>query len=478
MVEPTTVSSAGPPLVVDLDGTLLRTDALWECLVRLLRHRPWKATLIPLWLLQGGRAYVKARLAAETGLQADGLPLREELVRWLQAERQRGRRIILATAAPPSVGESVASRTGLFDAVMTSTDVNNLRGRQKLQRIRSLLGAEPFEYVGNSRADIPIWSAAVAAHIVGTPRFIGRMRRLFPEGRDFPQPLRWQVLLKVLRPHQWLKNLLVFVPIVLAHRLLEWQLWEMAVLAFVALSLVASGLYVFNDLMDVEADRRHPRKRRRPFASGELPLWVGVVLTPVLVAAGAIVAWLGLPQRFWLVLGLYAAASVLYSFWLKMVPLVDVVVLAGLYTVRILAGGWATGVPLSGWLLTFAIFLFLSLAFLKRYVELRTTAEAELPRRGYAVEDEALVRSFGTASGYLAVLVFVLYVNSPVVAQLYEQPQWLWLSTPLLIYWVAHLWMQAHRRQMSDDPLVFVLRDPVSYAVAVGLGLILLLASG
>ncbi|MCS7170412.1 MAG: haloacid dehalogenase-like hydrolase, partial [Candidatus Kapabacteria bacterium] len=241
MVAQARVMSQLPTLVVDLDGTLLRTDALWEGLLHLLRNRPWRLLGLLLWLPRG-RAYVKARIAAESRPAVELLPYREELLRWLRTERQRGRRIILATAASHGIGEMIAQQTGLFDAVITSTDTVNNRGREKLRRLRQIIGEEPFEYVGNSMVDTPIWAAATAVHVVGTPRFVRRVRRRFPAGHDFLQRWSWRPFLRLLRLHQWLKNLLVFVPIVLAHRLSEWQLWGMAALAFVALSLVASGL--------------------------------------------------------------------------------------------------------------------------------------------------------------------------------------------------------------------------------------------
>ncbi|GBD07659.1 Decaprenyl-phosphate phosphoribosyltransferase [bacterium HR21] len=462
------MSQSLPPLVVDLDGTLLRTDTLWESFLGLLRRRPWRILWMPFWLLQG-RAVLKVRLLAEALPDIEYLPLREEVLQWLQAERCRGRRLILATASPASVGQVLAQRLGLFEAVVGSSDTLNARGKAKLALVRQYLGELPFEYLGNSWADFPVWAGAVEAHVVGTPRFIRRVRRHFPRGRDFPQPLRWSALLGLLRPYQWVKNLLVFLPMLLAHRVLEGALWGKAIAAFAALSLVASGLYVVNDLLDVEADRHHPRKRFRPLARGDVPLWVGMVMAPLVFGMGFGIAGAVLPPLGVLAVGLYGGLSAAYSLWLKTLPLLDVLALAGLYTVRVLAGGWATQVPLSGWLLTFAIFFFLSLAFLKRYVELRALGGAELPRRGYTSQDEALVRTFGIASGYLAVLVFVLYLNSPAVVTLYREPRWLWLSVPLLLYWIAYLWLSAHRGRMPDDPILFVLRDPVSYIVAAGL---------
>ena len=271
-------------------------------------------------------------------------------------------------------------------------------------------------------------------------------------------------LIRALRLHQWSKNVLVALPLLAAHRALEPELLARAALAFLAFGLVASGLYVLNDLVDLEADRRHARKRSRPFASGALPASTGMALVPVLLGAGVAVALL-LPRGFQAVLAGYLAATAAYSFALKRAVILDVLLLAGLYTSRIFAGAFATGVPVSEWLASFSMFLFLSLALLKRGSEIVETAQA-LHGRGYLASDREPIFGMGVASGYLAVLVLALYVSSSEVRVLYSRPAWLWALCPLVLYWVSRLWLRAHRGEVQDDPLLFAIRDPASWLVA------------
>ncbi|MEM8598984.1 MAG: UbiA family prenyltransferase [Bacteroidota bacterium] len=291
---------------------------------------------------------------------------------------------------------------------------------------------------------------------------------------------RGRALVKAVRLYQWVKNGLIFLPMLMGHRLLDAEVWLSAGLAFLALSLCASGTYVLNDLLDREADRLHPTKRHRPFASGALAPEVGYVLAPALVAMGFALAVWQLPAAFTAVLGLYLLTTVAYSYVLKRMPLVDVLVLAGLYALRVFAGGAATGIPISQWLLSFSLFFFLSLALLKRYAELRileTNIEARANKRGYQVDDLSMLRNFGTTSAYLAVLVLALYLTSPEVTVLYQMPALLWLLSPLLIYWQMRIWLLAHRGQMDDDPILFTVKDPASYLVFGGIAALLVAAT-
>ncbi len=289
-------------------------------------------------------------------------------------------------------------------------------------------------------------------------------------------------VLRALRAHQWIKNLLVFVPVLMAHRVLDAPAMTAAACAFLAWCLCASSVYVVNDLLDLEADRRHPHKRRRPLASGALNKKTAAVLVPVLLLPGLALAFLLLPPLFGLALLLYLSLSTAYSLFLKRLPIVDVMVLAGLYTLRVLSGGIAAGVAVSPWLLAFSMFLFLSLAFVKRYTELRMTAaddaHGETSRRGYAREDMELLKSFGTSSGYLSVLVLALYINqSREVTLLYRSPWALWLIGPCLLYWVTRVWLLASRGRMHDDPVVFTVKDPVSYALGAVIAALIVVAS-
>jgi 4-hydroxybenzoate polyprenyltransferase len=285
-------------------------------------------------------------------------------------------------------------------------------------------------------------------------------------------------MLKVLRPHQWVKNLLVFVPLVTSHRLFDAASLPPAFLAFLAFSLCASGVYVINDALDVEADRQHPRKKNRPFASGELPLSMAVVLVPLLLLSAFTLAVFALSGGFALVLLLYLATTTAYSIWLKREPVLDVILLSGLYTLRLLAGGVAVGISVSAWLLSFSLFLFLSLALMKRFSELQLVAngQGKVVRRGYRSDDMAWLQAAGFASAYLTVLVLALYINSDDVRVLYRRPEMLWGLCPLAMYWVTRLWFTAHRGRLNDDPIVAAATDPASYAVAV-LGAFVLMAA-
>ena len=283
-------------------------------------------------------------------------------------------------------------------------------------------------------------------------------------------------LLRALRIHQWVKNLLLYVPVLLDHRIFDPGSINRATMAIAAFCFAASGGYVLNDLLDLEADRRHPTKRNRPFASGALPPILGVALIPVLfgIALWA-AASLGRPEFLELLL-LYMILTGAYSAFLKRLAVVDVLLLAGLYTLRVLAGVEASQVRFSTWLLAFSTFLFLSLAFLKRYTEVRgLDGEVNLQarRRGYQREDREWLSSLGSASGYLSVLVLALYINSEQVVALYSRPLLVWLVCPLLLYWIGRMWLLAFRDQIHEDPIVATVRDPTSYLVGALVGLTL-----
>lgn len=285
---------------------------------------------------------------------------------------------------------------------------------------------------------------------------------------------------KALRFHQWLKNILVFLPLLLAHQVGHWAIWSSALLAFVSFSLCASSVYLLNDLLDLPADRQHPRKRLRPFASGDLPISQGLLLIPTLLLSAFAIAVLLLPPVFVLVLAIYYAITVTYSFWLKAVVLIDALLLAALYTIRIIAGMAATQIGVSFWLLAFSIFLFYSLALVKRYSELlslRRRGQLTTHGRGYHVEDLVMLMGFGVASGFLAVLVSAFYIDSTKVRILYHHPAFLWAVPPILLYWVSRIWLITHRGGMHDDPVVFAAKDKGSWAVATVIGGLLLLAA-
>lgn len=465
-------SQPEPPLLVDLDGTLIAGDTLWESLLILIRRRPW-AVLAAVGWLGHGRAGFKARVADAVAVEGADLPYRAEVLEFVRAEKARGRKIVLATAADRRVAEAVAAHLGLFDAVIATEAGVNARGEGKLAAIRAALGEGPFDYMGDAACDEPILRAARRRHLVRPDR---GLRAAFAEeltadrssliGQVTVGQRLWAGFL-ALRPHQWSKNLLLAVPMVVGHRLGDGWRWGMLAAAFVTFCLASSSVYLINDLFDLAADRRHPRKRHRPLASGLISIPEGLMAAVLLAAAAVLAAAVALPAGFAALLGLYLLTTAAYSLALKRLAVIDVLVLAGLYTLRIVAGGVATDVFPSFWLLTFSAFFFLSLAFGKRCAELRLGDPSDgLVSRGYRREDAELVTTLGPTSGYLAILVFCLYVNSEAVRALYDQPELLWLLCPILLVWVTRFWLKANRGTLHDDPVVFALKDPLTYAAA------------
>lgn len=459
--------AADLPLVVDLDGTLIRSDLLVESAVGLLRQAPLQVFSLPVWLLNG-KAHLKAALAERVALDATVLPYHPELLGWLRAEKQRGRRLILATASHQRYAEAVAAHLQLFDEVWASDGDTNLAGRHKAARAVAAFGERGFVYAGNAEPDLAVWAQAAAAVVVSDSARLqaaaaqrAPLERAFPGGTGGLMP--W---LKALRLHQWMKNLLVLIPLLAAHRFTDIAGWLASGTAFLAFGLTASSVYLLNDLLDVEDDRHHRSKSRRPFAAGTLPMLHGLLAVPLLLGGAALLA-ASLPPRFGLALGSYFGLTLAYSLWLKRQMMVDVMALAVLYTLRIIGGTFAVGLALSFWLLAFSMFMFLSLALLKRYSELialRQAGDLQGARgRDYQVEDIELLAGLGSAAGYCAVLVLALYVNNPPAEGLhYSQPKLIWLMCPVLLYWISRAWILAHRGQMHDDPVVFALRDTPS----------------
>ena len=458
------------PLCVDLDGTLIRSDVLMESFLLLIKLRPWMIFVIPFWLLRG-RAALKYEIAHRVDLDAKTLPYQENLIGFLKDERTKGRTLILATAAHRKIAEGIAEHLGIFTVVLATADGINLVGRVKRDALVERYGERGFDYAGNSRADLHVWAMARQAIVVNPRKGVLQGATVCcPVSHTFKdeQP-HWSMYTKAVRAHQWLKNLLVFVPMLMAHRMTGIHLWADVLLAFISFSLCASSVYLFNDLFDLPADRLHPRKHKRPFASGDLSIIQGLLLTPVLLLAAFAIAISWLPLAFSLVLAAYYALTVSYSLWLKSVVILDAVILAGLYTLRIIGGAAAIGIGASFWLLAFSIFLFFSLALVKRYSELlalRQRGQLTTHGRGYHVEDLVMLMGFGVASGFLAVLVSAFYVNSTKVQALYMHPTVLWPVSPILLYWISRIWLITHRGGMHDDPVVFAATDKGSWVVA------------
>jgi 4-hydroxybenzoate polyprenyltransferase/phosphoserine phosphatase len=464
--------TAAPAIVVDLDGTLTPTDTFLESLVQLSRRSPASLLRLPLWLIQGRAAFKKA-VADLTEIPVERLPYRESLLAYLRAERAAGRRIILATAANDAVAHAVSAHLGLFDDVIASTGRLNLKGHAKLAACREKVG-DRFVYAGDSPADIPLWKAAQAAILVGVaPGTADAVRSQVPIEKEFPREkaaiVEW---LRALRVHQWLKNLLLFVPLFTAFLFDDVRLlWTMAV-AFVAFSFAASTTYVVNDIWDLEDDRAHPRKRLRPFASGKIPITHGLLAAALLLLSGLVLAS-AVSADFLHMVVLYLGVTVAYSWILKHYVLIDVLTLSLLYTFRVLAGSVAIGIETSSWLLAFCSFMFLSLAVGKRCSELIAIdllGRAGLQGRDYRVSDLSVLRPLGLAAALSAVVVFGLFISDPENQARYATPQLLWFVAIELTYWLGRLWVKISRGEVHDDPVVYAVRDRTSLLTVLAIG--------
>ncbi len=478
LIEP--LAAARVPLVADLDETCLRTDSLIESVFVLARTKPLSLLKLPGWLLKG-RAYLKQRLAEMAMPDIHMLPHRAEVVEFLRAQKQLGRSIILATAADERLAREVARDVGLFDAVIASDGKINMSGEHKRDRLVQMFGYRGFDYIGDSVRDTAVWSTARRA-LLATPshRLAARVARVTPvEMISFSPSAGWQDYLHALRPLHWVKNGLVFVPLVAVHRIFEAELLVRASMAFVAFCLCASGLYLLNDLLDLPADRRHPHKKERMLASGRLSLAHALLMLPLLlVSAFGLACYLSM--GFASVLAIYAVLMIAYSMRLKDIPLVDVLVLAVGYALRVAGGSAATGVQISAWLLTFCVFLFFSLALIKRYAEL-IVLEAEptvkpVQARGYLAIDKVILVAQGIASGYLAVMVLALYTNTEISHRLYARHEYFWGICLLLLYWVSYLWIAVNRGRIQDDPVIFALSDRRSLWTIAAMGVFAVLA--
>lgn len=468
------------PLCVDLDGTLVKTDTLVQALLLLIRTRP---AAFPALLRRaaGGLAAFKRRVAQAVALDPAALPYNPLLLSFLKNEREKGRELILVTASDEGPARTVAAHLGLFSDVMASDGVTNLKAGRKRDALIGRFGKGNFDYAGNASDDLAVWEAASGILAVNPSPPVRRALKGRPVQFFDDRPPVWRSWLRALRVQQWMKNSLIFLPMILAHALTDPALYIRALAAFFSFSFAASAVYIVNDLLDLHADQHHPRKKNRPFAAGNLDLSGAVVAVPLLVLASAGVSLL-LPADFRVILLLYLAATTLYSWYLKQLALLDVLTLAGLYAVRILAGTAAYGVETSTWLLALAIFFFVSLALVKRYAELLEASHerAETVRargRGYRTADLPLLAGFGAGSGCVAVLVLALYISSDKVMQFYQTPGWLWLLCPVFLYWIARVWLLAGRGELSDDPLDFAARDPQTWIIGLISATILTLGS-
>ncbi len=468
------------PVCVDLDGTLVKSDTLIDSLLLLVRTYPLRSLQAPLWL-KGGKAALKARIGSYVQLDPEHLPYNRELLAYLHDQHALGRKLYLTTGADGNLATRISNHLGIFEEVLASDGTTNLTGGNKLESLKKRFPEGGFDYIGNAPPDVPLLEHAGEAMVANPSlslRALLRSRKIPVTRRFEDQAAPHKVFLKAIRLHQWAKNILIFVPLILAHSL-KLPLLLDALVAFFCFSLCASATYIVNDLLDIEADRRHPKKRLRPFASGDLPVAGGVAIIVLFMAlslTGA--AFLSRDFLGWLLL--YLATTLSYSLYLKRVVLIDVILLSGLYTLRMLAGGAATDVIFSPWLAAFSIFLFLSLAMVKRFSELqniRARGNTLSNGRGYLIADIEQLRSFGTSSAYASVVVFAFYIYGAGTAGLYKHPSRMWLMTPLLILWLSRVWLLASRGELDEDPVIFAVTDRMSLLIGAAVVLIAILAT-
>ncbi len=468
------------PLVVDLDGTLIHTDMLHESTLRVLRDNPLLLLCTPYWLSQG-KAALKRHLSRRIDFDPRFLPYNLELLDWLKQQQSQGRTLILCTASDHQIALAISEHLGIFDEVMASNGKINLAGKHKAEALERRFGVTGYDYAGNSQTDLAVWKHARQAVVVNASEKVTKQaHKICDIERVFlPLPKRLSTGSRVLRVHQWMKNGLLFVPLLAAHQIANTEAWLVLILAFFSFSLCASSVYIVNDLLDLESDRKHPRKRNRPFASGLVPVSMGAALVPLLLLASFVLAqYVGGYFVPWLLF--YFVLTCAYSWRLKSLMLLDCLTLAVLYTLRIVAGAAAVSMGLSFWLLAFSVFLFLSLAFVKRYAELEVQilqAKEKAHGRGYYTSDASLLQTMGITSGYAAVIVLAFYLNSEAVMQLYKTPEIMWGTVPVMLFWISWMWMKAHRGEMHDDPLVFAVKDKASLLAGLAFSAILALGA-
>jgi 4-hydroxybenzoate polyprenyltransferase len=458
------------PLVVDLDGTLIKTDLLWESIILAIKKKPFTLFLLPFWFLKG-KSGVKIKLSKLVTPDITLLPFNRKVLEIVTTAYKEKRTVVLATASNITLAEAISKHTGCFTDVIGSTESVNLKGKNKLTAIVNKYGAT-FDYIGNSFADYPLWEKARQQYVAIKDDVltgnINKITLLFKFFSSYSSPLQ---IAKLLRSVQWLKNLLIFIPILTSLQFLNLYLLSKSFLAFIAISLCASGTYILNDLLDIESDRAHQTKKRRLFAAGNFPIATGIALIPILLLFSFWISVKWINPHFCIALGIYTFSTLLYSFYIKKKKIADVLLLAGLYTIRLYMGGIATGIAISDWLLSFTLFLFLSLALVKRSTEIlsiKTENKVGISGRGYLTFDETVVISSGISSAYISILIFILYIKDfASKSSIFSHPIFLWFVPPLILYWITRIWFLTVRGRVDADPVFFAAKDWVSWIIGV-----------
>jgi 4-hydroxybenzoate polyprenyltransferase len=465
------------PLCLDLDHSLLRTDLLYESFISAIKNNPL-CTFGLIYSLFRGRASLKSYLAKRAIIDLKLLP-KNHLIEDFAKIESKSRRVYLVTATNEKLAQEFTKLNPWIYDFLSSNETSNLKGSVKRDLLISKFGIGNFDYLGDSNSDLAIWSVARRSYIVkGSKSLVKKcskyknIREIFPLRKFSLIPL-----LKGLRIHQWVKNLLIFLPLIASHNIYNINLWISSFAAFLVFSLTASSVYLLNDLSDLESDRTHRSKKKRPLASGDLLILHALIIIPFLLTI-ALTLGLALATNFALVLGIYFTLTCLYSFKFKREPVLDIVFLASLYTIRIYAGSAATGIPVSSWLLSFSMFIFLSLACAKRVAEIsiHEDEKSPIPGRGYYKKDKDIIANIGVSGGIVSVMVLALYVTAQEVVALYNAPELLLFTCPLVLYWISSIWLVTWRGQLDDDPIVYALKDKASYIIGILVLLVLVLA--
>ena len=468
------------PICVDLDGTLISTDILYESIILLIKKNIIYIFIIPFWLVKG-KAYLKQNIASRVNIDVGLIPYNKNFLEYLKKQKDSGRILILSTASNEKYAKKICEHVQIFNGYIASNSKKNLSGKLKLENLIKTYGVKGFDYAGNSKDDLIIWNQARKSFIVNPNRNVLKKATKFL--KDFQlfekEPNNFLTYLKAIRCHQWIKNLLIFVPLITAHKIFDPVLLIKSFIAFISFSFCASSVYVLNDLFDLFSDRKNSIKCKRAFAAGVLSIKNGIYIILLFLPSSFLIA-INLGLKFTAVLLLYLITTTFYSFILKKVVLLDIIILAALYTLRIIAGSSAVAIVLSFWLLLFSMFIFLSLALVKRFSELialKNKNESILSGRGYLFTDLEIISQFGVSSGFMAILILALYINSDQVKALYKYPQYIWILCPILLYWISRVWLLTHRNRMHSDPVVFAIKDRISHIMVLLSILTLWLAS-
>ena len=475
-----TVSNSSLPLCIDLDGTLIQTDSLWESCLRLINQQPFMLFLLLLWLFLG-KAGFKQKVSQHVKLAPGSLPFNTNLLKYLTQQRLHNRHIVLVTAANKNIAEAIASHLNIFDEILASDETHNLAGKNKAKVLIDRFGEKGFVYAGNADVDLNVWQHAAAAIVVNaSAKLIQKAKQISTIEEIFPikKKISFKIILRAIRLHQWAKNILIFTALILSHNWFNIDALQLSLFAFLSFGFAASSVYLINDLIDLEADRKHQIKKHRPLAAGTLSIQSAIMIIPVLLIFSFLFAS-QINTNFISILVIYLVLTTAYSLFLKPLVLLDVIALTSLYTIRIVAGALAINVPFTYWLLAFSMFIFLSLALIKRFSELKNLiqqGETMSMSRGYHIDDLPAISLFGISSGYISVLVLVLYTQDLQAGTLYAQPDWLWFVAVAVLYWISWMWLLTFRGQMNEDPVLFAIRDRNSYIVTLFIAFSLYLA--